>query len=384
MHTILEFAPKITDLYLTLYIWASDDVRGLCSGLSSINPRRVIFHDAVAHTGVEGEPKKNKQTEQLFNTLLELVPKWDRLQIFDFPYLVHQDTYRYGNKTLKARARALASALAKSHSLETLLVPIGDFFPKYLRQFVDVRSLKSIHFIRSQHLHRQDCYPSYYVDQIRHSVNRVPQLKALVTYTTLKSRDEESVSHPREQLSLPETFKVMSLSALRQLGKRGSNVKILDISVSIAGTIFPAVIDPIILAPFTSLTHLIWKMLETTSFSTPPPGFCVLPHLEKLSYGGRSPILLDILQPQPLNSLRDVELSEYINVPAAVAFLKCHGVKLRILASTPEILSMADVFNLCTNLTALKVTSAFSFAGAEKARVGLRFLTPDPVLICLA
>jgi hypothetical protein len=74
IHTILKFAPKITDLYLTLYIWASDDVGGLCSGLSLINPRRVIFHDAVPNT-----PKKNKQTEQLFSALLELVPKWDKL-----------------------------------------------------------------------------------------------------------------------------------------------------------------------------------------------------------------------------------------------------------------------------------------------------------------
>jgi hypothetical protein len=101
-------------------------------------------------------------------------------------YLVHQDTYRCGNKMLDAHVKALASALAKSQSLETLLVPIGDFFPTYLKQFVNVQSLKSIHFICSQHLHRLDCYLSYYVDKIRHSVDRVPQLEALVTYTTLK------------------------------------------------------------------------------------------------------------------------------------------------------------------------------------------------------
>jgi hypothetical protein len=46
-------------------------------------------------------------------------------------------------------------------------------------------------------------------------------------------------------------------------------------------------------------------------------------------------------------------------------------VKLRILDSTPEILSRAEVFNLCTNLTTLKVSMAFSDAGAEKARVGV-------------
>jgi hypothetical protein len=91
----------------------------------------------------------------------------------------------------------------------------------------------------------------------------------------------------------------MSLSALRQLGQRGSTVKILKISIVTANTMVPAVIDPTVLAPFTSLTHLTWKILDTTSFSIPPPGFCVLPHLEQLSYDGCSPILLDILQPLP-------------------------------------------------------------------------------------
>ncbi|KAJ7829466.1 hypothetical protein B0H13DRAFT_2116217, partial [Mycena leptocephala] len=173
------------------------------------------------------------------------------------------------------------------------------------------------------------------------------------------SDKKESVSHPREQLSPPEQFEVTSLSALRQIGERGSMVKILKISLVTANTMFPA------------------KMLDTTSFSIPPPGFCVLPHLERLSYDGCSPILLDILQPLPLNLLRDVELSKPINVPAAVAFLKCHGVKLRTLSSTPEILSRADVFNLCTNLTTLKVTSAFDFAPEEEAR-----LLPDNFIAC--
>ncbi|KAJ7867236.1 hypothetical protein B0H14DRAFT_2347045, partial [Mycena olivaceomarginata] len=177
IHTILKFTPKIKDLYITLYIWASDDVRGLCSGLSLINPRHIIVHDTVANTGVEGKLKRKKLTEQLFSTLLELIPKWDKLvhcffgtpsrtkpdceaANFQFPYLVtHQDTYRYGNKTLDARAKALASALAKSQNLETLLVPIDDFFPTILSN----SSMKSIHIICSQHLHRLDCYLSYTV-----------------------------------------------------------------------------------------------------------------------------------------------------------------------------------------------------------------------------
>ncbi|KAJ7354342.1 hypothetical protein DFH08DRAFT_641056, partial [Mycena albidolilacea] len=45
MHTILQCAPNISNLYLTLYIGGLDNVKGLCSGLSLINPRCVIVVD---------------------------------------------------------------------------------------------------------------------------------------------------------------------------------------------------------------------------------------------------------------------------------------------------------------------------------------------------
>ncbi|KAF7340303.1 F-box domain-containing protein [Mycena venus] len=386
MHTILEFAPNITEIYLTLYIWASDDVRGLCSGLSLLNPRRVIVHDAVADTGVDGEPKKNRQAEQLFNAILELVPQWDKLKIFDFPYLVHEDTYRYRNKTLDARAKALASALAKSPSLETLLVPIGDFFPKYLRPLVNVRTLKSIHFIQSQHFGRLDCYPSYSVDQIRDFVNRVPQLKALVTYTAPQDDDDDDndedggvMDRGEVALSLRKEFYARSLAQLKQLGKMGSMVKDLTVSLPLndgASNNVPVVIDLGLLTPFTSLTHLTWKTDITSTFSTPPPGLSVLPNLEEFRTDRESPTLLDIMRQQPLEFLREVELTDAVNVPASVAFLQRHGAKLQHLTSTVEILNKVDVFNLCRNLKTLKVTSP-SGGFREKAR-----LLPENFIAC--
>ncbi|KAJ7616327.1 hypothetical protein DFH06DRAFT_907636, partial [Mycena polygramma] len=45
MQTILKASPNITDLFLTLSIYGSDNVRGLCGGLQFINPRRVILVD---------------------------------------------------------------------------------------------------------------------------------------------------------------------------------------------------------------------------------------------------------------------------------------------------------------------------------------------------
>jgi hypothetical protein len=76
------------------------------------------------------------------------------------------------------------------------------------------------------------------------------------------------------------------------------------------GLMFPDVIDLTVLAPFTSLTHLTWEMLVTNLFSISPPGSCVLPHLEVLSYSGPSPILLDILQLQPYGHTSDLTVDQ--------------------------------------------------------------------------
>ncbi|KAJ7753921.1 hypothetical protein DFH07DRAFT_744162 [Mycena maculata] len=73
---VLKHAPNITDLFLTLRIGGSDSVRGLCSGLALINPRCVIVVDA---DGWHVKPKENKQVTQLFDSLLDLIPKWDNL-----------------------------------------------------------------------------------------------------------------------------------------------------------------------------------------------------------------------------------------------------------------------------------------------------------------
>ncbi|KAJ7917002.1 hypothetical protein B0H13DRAFT_1870691 [Mycena leptocephala] len=83
----------------------SDSVRGLCTGLPLINPRRAIVLDgAIDEFG--HKPKKNKQVTKLFETLLGIIPKWDKLHEINT------------NATLDACAEALALALGKSQSLK--------------------------------------------------------------------------------------------------------------------------------------------------------------------------------------------------------------------------------------------------------------------------
>jgi hypothetical protein len=197
MHTILNCAPNLTDLYLTLFIAGSDNVKGLCTGLALVNPRRVIVVDAGYED--EAQPRKNKKVTELLETLLRLIPKWDRLvrsfkhvllkltrtatqQTFQFPYAAGFDGTT-GHATTGPRADGLASALAKSETVETLIVPIGNSFPEYLRKSVGATSLKSIHFTPFKKSQFQLVGGSWGLAQIREVVDQDPQLKAITTFT---------------------------------------------------------------------------------------------------------------------------------------------------------------------------------------------------------
>ncbi|KAJ7611805.1 hypothetical protein FB45DRAFT_941062 [Roridomyces roridus] len=76
MLAILKAAPNITDLYLSLEIFASDNTVGLCNGLSLIQPQRLILKDA------EWRRTRNKMVSQLVDALAAAIPKWQRLSVF--------------------------------------------------------------------------------------------------------------------------------------------------------------------------------------------------------------------------------------------------------------------------------------------------------------
>jgi hypothetical protein len=74
MHTILKCSPNISDLFLSLAIYSSDNTSGLCKGLSLINPTRLILRDSE-----RGRSLENKVVSQLLDALSKSIPKWDRL-----------------------------------------------------------------------------------------------------------------------------------------------------------------------------------------------------------------------------------------------------------------------------------------------------------------
>ncbi|KAK7035988.1 F-box domain-containing protein [Favolaschia claudopus] len=80
MQTILKSSPNITDLFLTLEIYSSDNVGGLCKGLGFINPSGLILQN------FRSKPLNNKTVSQLLKGLSQALGKWDNLVVFDCPF----------------------------------------------------------------------------------------------------------------------------------------------------------------------------------------------------------------------------------------------------------------------------------------------------------
>jgi hypothetical protein len=78
MHTILKCAPNITDIFLSLAIWSSDNTQGLCKGLPLINPRRVILVESPRVR----KPLKNQNLTALTKVILACIVKWDNMVSF--------------------------------------------------------------------------------------------------------------------------------------------------------------------------------------------------------------------------------------------------------------------------------------------------------------
>ncbi|KAK7022305.1 F-box domain-containing protein [Favolaschia claudopus] len=108
MHTILQYAPNITDILLSLQLYSADNTTGLCKGLKLISPTRLILWNGRS---IFREPD-NKMISQLVNTICQCIPEWNRLCIFDCPF--HSPT---------ARAVQLVLPIAKAKRLRTLVLP---------------------------------------------------------------------------------------------------------------------------------------------------------------------------------------------------------------------------------------------------------------------
>ncbi|KAJ7671835.1 hypothetical protein B0H17DRAFT_1141381 [Mycena rosella] len=170
MHTILQSAPNITDLFISLTIWSSDGTQGLCKGLSLINPDRVITVDPQQRS----KTLKNKHLSALLKVLFSCIRAWDNLKVFGFPYCYRTE-----------QSSDLAHALSESHTIHTIVLP-NDFYdsrPEFYEPFLTMVSLRAFQFRKP--LTR---YVREYV--ILPAINSQPRLKEMMRYTVVDTQSE--------------------------------------------------------------------------------------------------------------------------------------------------------------------------------------------------
>ncbi|KAF8595729.1 hypothetical protein BDV93DRAFT_500994 [Ceratobasidium sp. AG-I] len=80
MEYILRACPRITDLFISLFLSSKDNVLGLCAGLSNISPTRIIIHDPPL------KYRTNKSTNTLAQKLCDCIPQWSKLKTVHFSY----------------------------------------------------------------------------------------------------------------------------------------------------------------------------------------------------------------------------------------------------------------------------------------------------------
>ncbi|KAJ6463534.1 hypothetical protein C8R45DRAFT_1220342 [Mycena sanguinolenta] len=244
MHVILESAPNITDLYLTL------DIAGLslrqCKGPLQRPPIcQSIVVDAI---------------------------EWDKMQTFQFLYLGYRDPIT------ESRAATLISALAKSPSLETLIAGSENGFPEYLREKVDVPSL------------------NWRLRNIREAIKGDAKFEAVVSYPELEDAEWAELENEKQQLENIKDTSGYDSSSRPIIGfcVRGEYV---EVEADKLGNYFcpttsqsPTASNSIDLTPFASLVYLDWSdTADEYWFSTPVAAVSTLALLEELIIRGGIP-----------------------------------------------------------------------------------------------
>jgi hypothetical protein len=145
MHTILQSAVNVTDLFLSVFVWSSDPVSGLRTGLPLINPRRVIFMDH------HGKIPENKY----FNSLLETVAlciksHWSNL-VHSFFSTHPFDLTLYSRKGVCDVSSAIVKwaplvylTLGKSQTLHTVLLSASVCEPRHISKIIAAPALKLV------------------------------------------------------------------------------------------------------------------------------------------------------------------------------------------------------------------------------------------------
>ncbi|KAJ7043862.1 hypothetical protein C8F04DRAFT_1389306 [Mycena alexandri] len=147
---ILQASTNLTDLFITLNVEHPDNTCGLCRGLPSINPVRVIL------AGNDNYQHLSTDAETLLDRLAKCIRNWTKMAVFeidsDFSRLSWKLTYALCNApnlaTLMASAPLHISSLgydsmqiiAKNPSLKRLIIKDRYSIPLHIRRSIVARA----------------------------------------------------------------------------------------------------------------------------------------------------------------------------------------------------------------------------------------------------
>ncbi|KAJ7058212.1 hypothetical protein C8F01DRAFT_1149979 [Mycena amicta] len=113
IQTIIQAAPNITDLFVSVNLWPTDNATHLCEMLPTMNPMRVILFDVPNHGPT------NNNINMLRHTLTRCIQLWRNLTIFEFPdACASQWSLMIG----------FAASLSVSPNLRTIVIPFTPIF----------------------------------------------------------------------------------------------------------------------------------------------------------------------------------------------------------------------------------------------------------------
>ncbi|KAJ7043845.1 hypothetical protein C8F04DRAFT_1070625 [Mycena alexandri] len=108
MLKIMAAVPNVTDLFISVDIWSSDNVSGLIKGLPSLNPTRVVFYDPPYGR------RRNKNSEGLVQAITQSLKDWKNLAVFEL-----------SNSFASSTMFSIAASLRVAPALKTIVTPIS-------------------------------------------------------------------------------------------------------------------------------------------------------------------------------------------------------------------------------------------------------------------
>ncbi|KAJ7896788.1 hypothetical protein B0H14DRAFT_2678749 [Mycena olivaceomarginata] len=204
MLTILQSSPNISDLFVSLEIYSSDNTNGLCKGLSLLNPNRLILWDlsrtpprnkmVLAVVGGSGKINRPVGPPGMPSLVLDLWPLtcFFFQVVFDCPFVMSAN-----------RAKKVISPLIKSRRLHTLAIPHVSASLWAYDTFKEC-PLKAIHIKKPLEQYQRNPYLSRF--------KMVPKLMALLKFTDMTTRALDQLEPGQLEPALELPFIAPSLT----------------------------------------------------------------------------------------------------------------------------------------------------------------------------